>query len=111
MKLMIYVMNKPENLDKFLKELNKQSIKGATIVSSTGMGRRLAGSDDIPWIGSLKAILDTPRSESKVIMLALPDEQVKTVYDIIEQVGGDLTQPNTGIAFTVPIDSIKGYKG
>ena len=30
MKLMIYVMNKPEHLDKFLKELSKNSfIKGA----------------------------------------------------------------------------------
>jgi nitrogen regulatory protein PII len=111
MKLMIYVMNKPEHLDKFLKELAKQSIKGATIVSSTGMGRSLAGREDVPWLGSLKAILDMPRTESKVIMLALPDEQVDTVYQVIEQIGGDLSLPNTGIAFTLPIDSIKGYKG
>jgi nitrogen regulatory protein PII len=111
MKLLVYVMNKPEHLDKFLKELSKNSIKGATIISSTGMGRRLMGNDDIPWIGSLKAILDMPRTESKVILIALPDEQVKTVYEVIEQVGGDLSQPNTGIAFTLPIDSIKGYKG
>ncbi|MDY0074705.1 MAG: hypothetical protein WC992_02500 [Acholeplasmataceae bacterium] len=111
MKLMFYVMNKPEHLDKFLKELSKQNIKGATIFSSTGMGRRLMGNDDVPWLGSLKAILDMPRTESKVIMLALPEEQVKIVYEVIEQVGGDLSQPNTGIAFTVPIDSIKGYKG
>lgn len=111
MKLMIYVMNKPEHLDKFLKELSKNSIKGATIISSTGMGRALAGKDDVPWLGSLKAILDMPRTESKVIMLALPDEQVDVVYQIIEQIGGNLKEPNTGIAFTVPIDSIKGYKG
>ncbi len=111
MKLMLYVMNKPEHLDKFLKELSKNQIKGATIFSSTGMGRRLAGNEDIPWLGSLKAILDMPRTESKVIMLALPEEQVDIVYQVIEQVGGDLSEPNTGIAFTLPIDSIKGYKG
>ena len=111
MKLMIYVMNKPELLDKFLKQLSKEGIKGATIVSSTGMGRRLYGNEDVPWLGSLKAILDMPRAESKVIMLALPDEHVDIVYRVIEEVGGDLSQPNTGIAFTLPIDSIKGYKG
>ena len=111
MKLMIYVMNKPEHLDKFLKELTKKDIKGATIVSSTGMGRRLFGNEDVPWLGSLKAILDMPRTESKIILIALRDEQVDIVYEVIEQVGGDLSQPNTGIAFTIPIDSIKGYKG
>src|SRR5690554_6921874 len=111
MKLMIYVMNKPEHLDKFLKELTKKDIKGATIVSSTGMGRRLFGNEDVPWLGSLKAILDMPRTESKIILIALPDEQVDIVYEVIEQVGGDLSHPNTGIAFTIPIDSIKGYKG
>lgn len=111
MKLMIYVMNKPEHLDKFLKELSKNSIKGATIFSSTGMGRRLSGNEDIPWLGSLKAILDMPRTESKVIMLALPKEQVDVVYQVIEQISGPLSEPNSGIAFTLDIDSIKGYKG
>lgn len=111
MKLMIYVMNKPEYLDKFLKELTKHDIKGATIISSTGMGRRLFGQDDIPWLGSLKAILDMPRTESKVILIALPDEHVELVYKVIEDVVGDLSQPNSGIAFTVDITSIKGYKG
>ena len=111
MKLMIYVMNKPELLDKFLKELSKNQIKGATILESTGMGRKLAGNEDIPWIGSLKAILDVPRKESHVIILALPDEQVEVVYQVIETVAGDLMAPNSGIAFTLPIDSIKGYKG
>ena len=111
MKLMLYVMNKPEQLEKFLKELTKKNIKGATIVSSTGMGRALAGKEDVPWLGSLKAILDMPRTESKVIMLALPDEQVDIVYQVIQDIAGNLDAPNTGIAFTVPIDSIKGYKG
>lgn len=110
MQVMFYVLNYPEKLDKFVKELHKNNIKGATIFNSTGMGRQLAGKEDIPWIGSLKAILDTPRSESRVIMLALPDEQVETVYTIIENLAGDLSQPNSGIAFTMPISSIKGYK-
>lgn len=111
MQLFIYVMNKPELLDKFLKQLMKSNIKGATILSSTGMGRQLAGSEDVPWLGSLKSILDMPRAESKVILIALPEAQVDDVYRIIDEVAGDLNAPNSGIAFTIPIQSIKGYKG
>jgi nitrogen regulatory protein PII len=111
MKMLIYVMNRPELLDKFLKELAKNQIKGGTIIDSTGMGRRLAGNDDIPWIGSLRAVFDMPRAESKTILLVLPDEQVDVVYGIINTISGDLSKPNTGIAFTLPIDSVKGYKG
>jgi len=111
MKLVIYVMNKITLLDKFLKELNANGIKGATIISSTGMGRKLFGNEDSPMFGGLRTLFEGTRPESNVIMMVVKDdEQVEIIYKIIDDVAGDLSQPNSGIAFTLPIDSVKGFK-
>ncbi len=110
MKLVVYVMNKTEFLDEFLHELNEKGVKGATIISSTGMARTLVKNDDMEFIGSLKTVFANPRKESNVILIALPDEQVKTVFKVIDYVCGGLSQPDSGIAFTIPIEEVVGCK-
>lgn len=111
MKLVLYVMNKTSLMDKFLKELNANGIKGATIISSTGMGRKLFGNEDSPMFGGLRTLFEGTRPESNVIMMVVKDdEQVEKVYKIIDDVAGDLNQPNSGIAFALPLDSVKGFK-
>jgi nitrogen regulatory protein PII len=94
-------------LDKFLHELKVNKIQGATIIDSTGMARKLIENSDFDFIGSLKVLFDNPRTESRVIMMALEEEKVSTVLQIIDSLV-DLTEPNTGIVFTLPIDYIKG---
>lgn len=108
-KLLVYVLNNVLLLDKFLHELKVNNIKGATILESTGMARKLIENDDFDFIGSLKVLFDNPRTESRVIMMALEEEQAKVVLEIIDSLV-DLTQPNTGIVFTLPIDYIKGNR-
>ncbi len=108
MKLVVYVMNKTELLEEFLLELKKNNINGATILNSTGMARKLIQSDDMEFIGSLKKLFENPRKESNVILIALKDELVKTVFEIVDHVCGDLSEPDSGIIFTLPIDQIKG---
>lgn len=111
MKLFIYVLNKTDLLDKFLKELHKNEIKGATILNSTGMGRKLFNTDDHMFIGSLRSIFESSRVDSNMILIVLPEEQVDTVFKVINDVVGDISLPNNGIAFTLDIEKIKGYKG
>ncbi len=110
MKLVVYVMNNVTLLDRFLRRLNEHNIKGATIIPSTGMARKLLENDDMRFIGTLKVLFDNPRVESNVILMVLPDEQTDTAYKVIEEVAGDLSQPNSGIAFTLPIENVKGFK-
>ncbi len=110
MKLLVYVMNDIHLQEAFLVQLKERGIKGATIINSTGMGRVLAENEDRDLIGSLKFLFDNPRAESRTFLMALEEGQVDVVMDIIEQVAGDLNRPNSGIAFTLPIDQIKGYK-
>ncbi len=111
MKLVVYVMNKTELLEEFLHELKEKDIKGATILNSSGMARKLIQNDDMEFIGSLKTLFDNPRKESHVILIAVPDQQTSTVYNVIDTVCGDLSEPNTGIVFTLSIEEIKGYIG
>jgi len=110
MKLVVYVMHDTKLLDDFLHELKDRGIKGATILNSTGMARKLIENDDMAFIGSLKVLFDNPRVESKVILMALEDSQVQDAIDAVHKVAGDLSRPNTGIVFTVPIDYADGIK-
>ena len=108
MKLLVYVMDKTELLEEFLHELKENDIKGATILNSTGMAKKLIQNGDMEFIGSLKTLFENPRKDSYVILFALPKEKVATVYKVIDNVCGDLSEPNSGIAFTLSIDEIKG---
>jgi len=109
MKLVVFVMYKTEQLESFLHELKEKGISGATILNSTGMARKLVESDDMNFIGSLKTLFAKPRKESHVILMAVSDEKVTKVFEIIDNICGSLEQPDTGIVFTVPIDEIKGF--
>lgn len=110
MHLLVYVLNQVQKLDRFLQALNEAGIRGATIIPSFGMASRLFNSDDIHLIGSLRMLFDEPRKESNVILMAIEDEQVDIVFEIVDRVVGGVDKPNTGILFTLPIDRIKGYK-
>jgi len=110
MKFLVYVMNNVDLMDAFIHQLKERNIKGATIINSTGMGRKLVESEDMDFIGSLRVLFDNPRAESRTFFMALEDEQVSVVLKIIDEIAGDLTKPNSGIVFTMPIDFIKGYK-
>ncbi|MBN2268716.1 MAG: hypothetical protein JXC35_04745 [Acholeplasmataceae bacterium] len=109
MKLIIFIMNRVEKLDKLIRELHQKGIKGATILSSTGMAQKLLANEDTAFIGSLKALFDNPRVESKVIMTVVKEDQIGIVYQAIEDIVGDLSLPNTGIVFTVDVAQVKGY--
>jgi hypothetical protein len=103
-------MNKTELLEEFLHELKENDVNGATILNSTGMVRQLIQNDDMEFIGSLKSLFENPKKDSYVILFALSNEKVATVYRVIDNVCGDLSEPNSGIAFTLSIDEIKGCK-
>ena len=112
MRLMVLVLNKVEYLDELLEGFAKVQISGATILTSRGMARELyhAGHEDDMFLGSLRAILDPDREESRTILTVLPDEQVPQAVQVIESIIGDLSEPDTGIVFTLPVDFIKGIK-
>ncbi len=109
MELMIIVLNKTDKLDTFLETLLERRICGATILESIGMVHELSKkSEDYPIFGTLNFLVDTDRQQSKTIFIALSKSQIEEVRQILRDVVGDLSKPDTAIVITVPISSTEG---
>ena len=109
MQLLVLILKKVEVMNDLIKSLAKAGVKGATILEGTGMAEALANMEDLPIFGVLRRILaDEEREVSKVMMLVLKDEQVTQTRKVINEVIGDLSVPNTGIMFTIPINYVEG---
>lgn len=106
MKLAIIVLNKLECLDDILLKFCDAGIKGATILDSVGMAHQLEADDELKFWGSLRSLLDPSHKESKTILVMTEDEKIQTIADILNEVTGGLSHPDTGIMCTVNIEGI-----
>jgi nitrogen regulatory protein PII len=93
-----------------LNQFNDAGIAGATILDSTGMGRELTERDEFSIFGSMRALIDQNNRTTKTLFLVVEDDEVKKVEKVIEKVIGDLSKPDQGILFTIPLDYVKGFK-
>lgn len=111
MQLLIIVLNKVNKLDKLLEGFMDKGYSGATIISSTGMVSELAKHmEDYPIFGSLRFMIDLNRKESKTIFMVLKDEAVEGAKQVVRQVVGDLSKPDTAVLFTLPVLSAEGIE-
>lgn len=112
-KLLIFILNKTEVLDRLLKELADEHLTGATVLNSLGMATQLANSNDETFssiFGSLRNMLKDAKKDNKTIMMVTKEENVARIEAVIDRVVGDIDLPNTGILFTVPVDYLRGFK-
>ncbi len=110
MKLMVFVLHKIEVLNFLLEDFSTAGIKGATIINSTGMATALSRVENSLIGGSLRALFEVDRDDNRTILTVIKEEQIETVQKVINEVVGDLSEPNTGILFTVPIDFVEGIR-
>jgi nitrogen regulatory protein PII len=104
------VLNKVDALEDILDELNNAGVKGATVIDSQGMARVLGSShpEKIPLFGSLSMLINGTRPYNKTIFAVIEDKQVAEAVNAIKSVVGDLSKPNIGIVFTVPVGYAEG---
>ena len=111
MKLLIFILNNTDKLEELMVELSEAGIHGATVIESSGMAQVLTHSkEDDPLIGYLRSIVDTSKETNKTIVFVAEDEDIITIRKVINDVVGDLSKPQTGIIFTVPVDFTDGIK-
>ncbi len=111
MQLLLVVLNKVELLESLLERLANAGVSGATILNSTGMLHELArNAEDLPIFGSLRFYLNPERDESKTIFLALEESKIECAKDIVREVVGDISKPDTAVMFTLPILSVEGVE-
>lgn len=107
MQLLIAVINQEEKLDDILSGFLELGITGATIIGSEGMGRVL--SHDIPIFAGLQTLIARSRPQNQTIFSVInEDEKVDGALALLREICGDLSDPATGIAFTLPVNCVVG---
>lgn len=109
-RIVLFILNKTEVLDQLLKELLDNGIKGGTIIESKGMAYELANQEEFAFFGSLRKLLNPERKTNCTLLLIIHDKQLEIVNECIKKIVGDLSEPNTGILASFPLDFVKGMK-
>ena len=110
MKLVVIVLNKTECLEELLEEFARRSLQGATILESRGMMQELSDEPEMEFLFSLRHILNPNHRENRTIFMAASESKVPIIVDVVNQVTGGLDKGDTGILFTLPIDSLIGFE-
>jgi nitrogen regulatory protein P-II 1 len=109
-KLVVFVLNKEELLERVLEAYVEAGVDGATILDSEGMGRFLTY--EVPLFADFKQFMKGNKPYNKTILSVVDDPAaVPRLYAILDEVTGGLATPGTGIFFTVPVDFAAGLVG
>ena len=107
MQLLIAVINQEEKLDEIMSGFLELGITGATIINSEGMGRLL--SHEIPIFAGLQTLSSRSRPKNQTIFSVIrEDDKVDGALALLQEICGDLDDPATGIAFTIPVTRVVG---
>jgi nitrogen regulatory protein P-II 1 len=105
--LLVFVLNREEELEEILLGFVEIGIPGATVLDSVGMGRIL--SHEIPLFAGLRSLIIGTRPSNKTIFTVIPGrEKVDQAIHLIEDICGDLAEPGSGILFSVPLSDVRG---
>lgn len=109
MQLLILFLKQVDKLNELLKVLAQNGVKGGTIVDARGMGESLAEMEDIPVFGFLRQYTNLDHNENtKLLMMAIKDDEVVRTANLIKGVIGDLNKPNSAVLITLPIMYCEG---
>ena len=95
------------NAKTILEGLSAAGIKGATIIESSGMAMTLSRLDSSFLSASIRGLFSGDE-DNRTILSVIKNNQLDTARKIVYNTVGDLSQPNTGIMFTVPLDFVEG---
>lgn len=110
--MLVFILDRIQYLDKLLLELKDEGINSATVINSTGMMQELSRVGDERIISTLRPLFTPDHTENKTILMILTEDEVDTARSVINEVVGDLNQPETGILFALPLlftDGIRDY--
>lgn len=109
-KLLVLILSKIDAMPTILSKFMDSGIRGTTIVDCEGMLHAIDNSNinPPPIFGSLRQYLNPERPKGKILFTVLPEETVSPAKEIIDQAVGGLSNPNTGICFTISLDEIFG---
>ncbi len=108
-KLLVCIIEKEEKLEEVLEGLVEIGVTGASILDVRGMFEYLA--DEIPIFAGFRNLIEDKNPTNKMIISVIKDDQLlREAMDVIEEVYGSFSNPNTGIMFSIKIGDIRGLK-
>lgn len=109
MYMCMFVLNDPDYLDNVLEAWNTAGISGATILESAGSYRYRANLSKLHMRFLPEAHQLLSEEFNYTLFVLVPDrEQVDKCLLTVEQIIGDLNDPDTGVFAAWPLAVIKG---
>lgn len=104
--MVLLVLDNPDQLDAILQAWDRAGIRGATIIESTGINRRLKRLIPMRYFFQTQS----GEEEGHITLLAIVETQaqVEACLQATESVTGDLDGPNTGVFAAWPLTTVKG---
>jgi nitrogen regulatory protein PII len=114
MKMILFVMHDATKLTDLLTAWQEAGATGATVLSSTGMGRLHSESplrDDLPLMPSLSDFYEHGEHLSRTLFTVVQDDEtVERVRAATRRVIGDLSLPDTGFLVVLPVEQVEGLE-
>jgi hypothetical protein len=119
MKLVVLITAKIEDGLEIAQAWKEVGAPGVTILRSYGLHtlqRELqSGEVELPRMvvsmgAAMAAILDNLDENGEIILSLVEDDLVERLIGAANELLGDLTQPNHGILFTIPVDRAIGVR-
>jgi hypothetical protein len=105
------VLDNPALLNDVLEAWSDVGVRGVTILESTGVHRvrSRASTQDVPFMLGFSRLLRTDQVGHNTLFAVVPDMAiVERLVAATEKIVGDLSQPNTGVLFAVPVAAAWG---
>ncbi len=107
MYMIMFVLDDPNRLDAVLEAWHTIGVSGVTIVESTGIYRQR-----VPARYGLGGLAVSREEGHYTLFVIVPDEElVRKSLAAVEEVVGNLDDPNTGVLAAWPIMVVKGVPG
>jgi len=111
MKLMMFVLDNPAQLDDVLDAWMAAGVRGITILDTSGVHSRRGEVDQqsVPLFLGLSRMIQSDQYVHTTLFSVIMDESIiPRVVEATETIVGDLHDPHTGVMFTLPVDNVWG---
>ncbi len=112
--LVSLVLHDRDKVDDVLHAWIEAGVRGLTLLDSSGLSHhvgRAGPRDDLPVFPSLRSMLESTETHSRLLFTVVPDEfDLDGLIRGTERVTGSLDLPGTGILFVMPVIRVIGLQ-
>ena len=112
MKLLMIVLNDEDLVEPLLATLKENGVQSGTLIDTQGMNSLLYDlhPQQIPLFGSFRMWASNLHPSNKTFFSVIENDIEHKVLNVINQVFQGFENPGKGIAFTIPLDNVVGYR-